>query len=128
MAVQSMPLPGAASRPTPVELTAQDVRTINRITGTAIGMAMAALSIGVTLGVFQGMEHAGFDWYWALRPLLIQTYYQGLTLHGVLNALVWTTFFICGFFTFATTHTLKRPLRYPVGELAGVGADDRRAC
>lgn len=121
MAVQSMPLPGAASRPVPVELTAQDVRTVNRLTGTAIGVAMAALSIGATLGVFQGMEHAGFDWYWALRPLLIKSYYQGLTLHGVLNALVWTTFFICGFLTYATVHTLKRPLKYAWVSWLGLG-------
>ena len=113
MAVQSMPMAGAKTSPTPVPLTAQDIRTVNRITGTAIGVAMAALSIGVTLGVFQGLEHAGWDFYWVLRPVLIKSYYQGLTLHGVLNALIWTTFFICGFLTYATVHTLKRPLKYP---------------
>jgi cytochrome c oxidase subunit 1 len=61
--------------------------------------------------VLQGLEHAGLDLYSYLAPG-IKTYYQGLTIHGVLNALVWTTFFICGFFTFVVPNSLKRPLRY----------------
>lgn len=121
MAVQTMTAAHVDAAPSPRLMTASDARTINRITGTSIGIAMGALSIGVTLGVFQGMEHAGFDWYWALRPLLIKSYYQGLTLHGVLNALVWTTFFICGFFTFAVTNSFKRPLRYPWVSWLGLG-------
>ena len=121
MAVQTMSAPQVKAAPTPVVMTARDTRTIHRITGISIGIAMAALSIGVTLGVFQGMEHAGFDWYWALRPLLIKSYYQGLTLHGVLNALVWTTFFIVGFFTFAVTNSFKRPLKYPWVSWLGLG-------
>jgi cytochrome c oxidase subunit 1 len=51
----------------------------------------------------------------------IKSYYQGLTLHGVLNALVWTTFFICGFFTYSITHSLNRPLRYPWVNWLGLG-------
>ena len=48
-----------------------------------------------------------------LRPLF-RSYYQGLTLHGVLNALVYTTFFITGYFTLTVTYGLQRRLRYPV--------------
>lgn len=42
---------------------------------------------------------------------LIQSYYHGLSLHGVMNVLVWTTFFISGFLTFATVHAFKTPLQ-----------------
>jgi cytochrome c oxidase subunit 1 len=48
-----------------------------------------------------------------LNSVGIKSYYQGLTAHGVLNALVWTTFFIVGFLTFASSRSLERELRYP---------------
>ncbi|MGQ9491598.1 MAG: cbb3-type cytochrome c oxidase subunit I [Anaerolineae bacterium] len=37
-----------------------------------------------------------------------------MTLHGVLTALVFTTFFITGFFTLTVQFGLKRALRYPI--------------
>lgn len=73
---------------------------------------IAALSIGMLFGPLQAFEHAGLDLYPYIQPLF-QSYYQGLTLHGVLNALVFTTFFITGFLTLTTIYGLKRPLRYP---------------
>ncbi len=77
-----------------------------------IGIAIVALIIGSWFGPLQLFEHAGLDLYKYLAPG-IASYYQGLTLHAVLNALIWTTFFIVGFTTLAVTYTLKRPLRYP---------------
>ncbi len=56
--------------------------------------ALVALLIGAALGPFQAFNYGGIDLY-ALLPFL-QSYYQGLTLHGVLNALVFTTFFNAG--------------------------------
>jgi len=75
-------------------------------------VAMVALALGTLFGPLQAFEHAGLNLYPFLQPL-IKSYYQGLTLHGVLNALVWTTFFITGFLTFNVIYGLKRPLRYP---------------
>jgi cytochrome c oxidase subunit I len=75
--------------------------------------AVIAVSIGSLFGPLQAFEHAGLDLYPYLQPLL-KSYYQGLTLHGVLNALVFTTFFITGFLTLTTIHGLQRPLRNPV--------------
>ena len=77
-----------------------------------IGVAFASLFIGGSLGPFQNLEHAGLNFYPQLEYIGIQSYYQGLTLHGVLNALVFTTFFIVGFMTFATVHSLKRDLSH----------------
>ncbi|MCB9419821.1 MAG: b(o/a)3-type cytochrome-c oxidase subunit 1 [Ardenticatenaceae bacterium] len=81
--------------------------------GLHILFATAALSIGMLFGPLQAFEHAGWDLYPYIQPLF-KSYYQGLTLHGVLNALVWTTFFITGFLTLTTIYGLKRPLRNPV--------------
>ena len=113
MAVQNLTMPFAGQAVVPVTPTKADLAFTHRLAGWNIGIAISALSIGVTLGVFQGLEHAGINLYSWLIPLNIQSYYQGLTLHGVLNALVWTTFFIVGFFTYALVHSLNRPLRYP---------------
>ena len=68
-------------------------------------VAMAALALGGFIGLFQALEHAGINFY----PLpLVGTYYEALTLHGVLNALTWTTFFISGFLLIAQTGSLRR--------------------
>lgn len=75
-------------------------------------VAMVALALGTLFGPLQAFQHAGLNLYPFLQPL-IKSYYQGLTLHAVLNALVWTTFFITGFLTFNVIYGLKRPLRYP---------------
>ncbi len=82
----------------------------NGLTGAYLLIALIALFGGVVTGLFQALEYAGFDLYPWLRPV-IQSYYHGLSLHGVLNALVWTTFFICGFLSFVTVQALGVPLR-----------------
>jgi cytochrome c oxidase subunit I len=84
-----------------------------KIAGWHIFVAIVALSIGTIFGPLQALEHMGINLYPALQSVGIQSYYQGLTLHGVLNALVWTTFFITGFLTLTVTYTLKRGLTYP---------------
>jgi len=85
----------------------------NRLSGWNIGIALVALFLGGLFGPLQKLQYVGINLYPALNNLGIRTYYQGLTLHGVLNALVWTTFFIVGFFTFAIVRSLERELRYP---------------
>lgn len=111
MAVNNLSMPMTGSVAETVTLTKGDTDYAHWMAGWSIGIAMAALSIGVTIGVLQGLEHTGINVYPYIAPFL-QSYYQGLTLHGVLNALVWTTFFIVGFFTYALVHSLNRPLRY----------------
>jgi cytochrome c oxidase subunit I len=86
--------------------------------GWHILLGTIALGIGTFFGPLQSLEHAGLDLYPLLQPL-IKSYYQGLTLHGVLNALVYTTFFITGFFTLTVTYGLGRRLRCPKLNLVG---------
>ncbi|MBI5841612.1 MAG: cbb3-type cytochrome c oxidase subunit I [Chloroflexi bacterium] len=96
------------------EITPKDKNFI----GWHLAVAIIALAIGSLFGPLQAFEHAGWDLYKYLNPL-IKSYYQGLTLHGVLNALVWTTFFITGFLTFTVIYGFKRPLKYPTLNLIG---------
>ena len=90
----------------------------NRIAGWSLGIAMVALFIGGSMGPLQKLEHVGINWYRPLRDIGLQSYYQGLTIHGVLNALVWTTFFIVGFFTFIFVRSLDRELTHPKVNIA----------
>ena len=89
-----------------------------RFIGGHVLIAIIALGIGSLIGPLQALEYSNVDLYQYLEPIL-QSYYQGLTLHGVLNALVWTTFFIVGFTTFTTIVGLRRPLSHPRINLAG---------
>jgi len=89
-----------------------------RFIGGHVLIAIIALGIGSLIGPLQALEYSNVDLYQYLEPIL-QSYYQGLTLHGVLNALVWTTFFIVGFTTFTTIVGLRRPLSHPKINLAG---------
>lgn len=86
--------------------------TDKKFVGWHLLVAIIALSIGTLFGPLQAFEHAGWDFYPYLRPIF-QSYYQGLTIHGVLNALVWTTFFITGFLVLVVQHGLRRPLAKP---------------
>lgn len=101
-------------------MSEKNFRIEERLTGWHVGIALGALFLGTWFGPLQVLEHAGVDLYGKLAPG-IKSYYQGLTLHGVLNALVFTTFFIVGFLTFTTVHSLKTPLRFPWVNILGLG-------
>lgn len=89
--------------------------------GWHLAIAVFALSLGSFFGPMQAFQAAtSTDLYKYLKPVF-QSYYQGLTIHGVLNALIWTTFFITGFLTLTTIHGLHRPLRYPKVNYTGFG-------
>lgn len=66
-----------------------------------IGLSIVAILLGVIAGVLQLMQRSG----WITLPGWM-TYYQLLTAHGVLLALVFTTFFIMGFLYSGVTRTL----------------------
>lgn len=91
------------------ELTSQEKRFV----GWHFLVALVALFVGSLFGPLQALEYSGLDLYQYLQPVF-QDYYQGLTLHGVLNALVWTTFFIVGFANLTTIKGLGRSLSRPL--------------
>ncbi|GIW24731.1 b(o/a)3-type cytochrome-c oxidase subunit 1 [Meiothermus sp.] len=55
-------------------------------------LGFAALALGTFFGPFQSLNYGGLDLYPLLKPVF-QSYYQGLSLHGVLNAIVFTQLF-----------------------------------
>src|SRR5262249_43816196 len=69
----------------------QTLSTEYRLTGAYLVIALVALLVGVVTGLFQALSHAGVNLYPQRAPL-VASYYKGLTVHGVMNALVWTTF------------------------------------
>lgn len=87
-------------------------REEKRFVGYHLIVAISALMVGSLMGPLQAFQFSGLDLYPYLEPV-IKSYYQGLTLHGVLNALVWTTFFIVGFTNLTTMKGLGRSLSHP---------------
>lgn len=86
---------------TPGALDAATLTGLKKVTQYYVVTAFLALLIGVLIGPLQALNYAGTDAYATIAriPLLrniIGSYYQGLTLHGVLNALVFTQFFTSG--------------------------------
>ena len=90
------------------QITKEDKKSI----GWHLAIAIASLFVGSLFGPLQALEFSDLNLYQYLDPLL-KDYYQGLTMHGVLNALVWTTFFIVGFTHLTTVRGLERPLSHP---------------
>ncbi len=55
-------------------------------------LGFIALMVGTFFGPLQSFNYGGLDLYPFLKPVF-QNYYQGLTLHGVLNAIIFTQLF-----------------------------------
>ncbi len=73
-----------------------------------IYLAFAALFVGLLMGLAQAIDRVGVNLYPRI-PFLSQ-YYQGLTAHGVLNALVFTFAFSNGFMPLVAARSLGRPV------------------
>ena len=86
------------------------VRSENRLVLTHVYIATAALCVGAIFGLMQGMSRAR----WFSAPAWFD-YYRMLTAHGVLMALVFTTFFICGLTTFLTYRAVPRQRSLALG-------------
>ena len=71
-----------------------------------------ALIAGVAHGFAQALSYAGID---VLRYFPeLRSYYQGLTVHGVANALLLTFAFANGFLPLMTARAVSRPLNQPL--------------
>lgn len=70
-------------------------------------VGLLGLAIGGYIGLLQALERIGIDLY---RASQLKTYYQGLTLHGVLLVLVFTFAFGNSFSQYMTMRGFQRPL------------------
>ena len=86
------------------------VRSENRVVIAHVYTATAAIALGAVFGVFQGFARTGAfgapSWF---------DYYRILTMHGVLMALVFTTFFITGLSLFVTYRLIPRARSLAMG-------------
>ena len=82
-----------------------------RLTGAHMLVANVALLGGIVTGLLQGLEHAGVEF--PASEYFLQSYYHSVSMHGVLNVLVWTTFFIAGFLPFISARAYATPLASP---------------
>jgi cytochrome c oxidase subunit I len=88
------------------------MRRENRVVIAHIYTSTAAIALGAVFGVFQGFARTSVfgapSWF---------DYYRILTMHGVLMALVFTTFFITGLALFVTYRAIPRPRSLVMGWL-----------
>lgn len=98
---------------------ANPVETVDRTHRTAaltlVVTATSLLILGIYHGLLQVLYRAG--WIRSMSFLGLD-YYQGLTLHGVVNAIVYTTFFEVAFGYVVVNYFLRTPLNATVTWLA----------
>jgi hypothetical protein len=83
-----------------------------RLAGAFITVGLVALFGGVVTGLLQALTLAGVE---TPAHFLVRSYYHSVSLHGVLNVLVFTTFFIAGFVPFLASHALATPQHRGLG-------------
>src|SRR6201987_4407193 len=76
---------------------------------------MVLLILGIYHGLLQVLYRAGMI---RSSQFLGLSYFQGLTLHGVVNAIVFTTFFAVAFGYAIVRYYLRRPLNMKVAWLS----------
>jgi cytochrome c oxidase subunit 1 len=77
-----------------------------KVTLYLLVLGFIALLLGTLMGPLQAFNYGNVDVYPLLRPLL-KSYYQGLTLHGVLNAIVFTQLFAQAVLMYLPARELK---------------------
>ncbi len=74
------------------------------IVRAALASSFVALLIGGLMGTIQVLHRTGY-----VQVIADSTYYTVLTLHGVSLAILFSIFFLVGFFQWAITDSLRRP-------------------
>ena len=87
-------------------------KSLKRLIYWELGIPLALLSIGIYHGLMQTIYRAGILNEASFAKL---DYYQGLTLHGVINAVVLTTFFAVAFGHATMSFYLKKEINKKLG-------------
>ena len=90
----------------PVVVEAPDV-VQRRWSKYQLYLSFVGLFLGLLMGFLQAFDRLGFDLYSAFQ---LESYWQGLTLHGVALAIVFTFTFANSFLTLTTMRGLDRPM------------------
>lgn len=89
---------------------AASLREYRRPDGLALAhmwVAFSLFAVGALLGLYQLLARV------EAIPVSSATYYASMTLHGVVEAFVLTTFFIVGFGYFVSATSLRSPIPWP---------------
>ena len=86
-------------------LFAEDYPQEAKVIRMALASSFLALLLGGLMGPLQTLHRTGF-----LQIIEESTYYTVLTLHGVALVILFTIFFLVGFFTWAVVDSLDRPV------------------
>ncbi len=89
--------------------------SLKKLTLSLLFIPTVLLILGVLDGLLQVLFRSG--WIQNTEALGIE-YYQGLTLHGVINAIVFTTFFAVAFGNALVWYALKKPINLKVAWLS----------
>jgi len=90
-------------------------RGLKRLTLIQLGVPMFLLIIGIGGGLLQTLMRAGII---KSPSALGLEYYQGLTLHGIINAIVFTTFFAVAFGNALVSYALRMTINLKIAWLA----------
>ncbi|WP_081908986.1 b(o/a)3-type cytochrome-c oxidase subunit 1 [Deinococcus sp. YIM 77859] len=102
-----IPAPTGVVRQPPPITDAGYLASLKKVTQYYVVTAFLALFIGVLIGPLQALNYGGINVYdIPIVKALLKSYYQGLSLHGVLNALVFTQFFISGWLLYLPVRDL----------------------
>ncbi len=88
-----------------VSVAGADVRSVRGLALAHMTTGFALFAVASLLGLYQLLERD------RLVPASPELYYGSMTLHGVMQAFVLTTFFIAGFGYTITAASLRRPIR-----------------
>lgn len=91
--------------------------SLRRLTIAELAIPTLLLVLGIVNGFLQVLFRAGII---RASEFLGMEYYQGLTLHGVVNAIVFTTFFAVAFGNAIVPYALKMKLNMKVAWLSGI--------
>ncbi len=89
------------------------LRSERNMIGAHIVMSLIALTFGIFMGPFQAFHRspAFMASFAEFQIPVFSYYYQAVTVHGVMNALFFTTFFIIGFTYYVTQRSLQRAIK-----------------
>ncbi len=89
--------------------------SLRKLVVLEIVIPVLLLFLGIYHGLMQVLFRAGVI---RASSFLGLEYYQGLTLHGVVNAIVFTTFFAVAFGNILVVYSLKRDINYRIAWLS----------
>lgn len=85
------------------------MNSVRRLVTAQLGVAISAFALAAAMALMQALSRANLDLPWRSPKM----YYLSVTAHGVMMAIVFTTFFIMGLGLVLITAALERKITHP---------------